>query len=153
MKLAVLSCFCQKQLCRLSPGPWWMDASRRAQESPLPARQQLSSFLPLLCLLKMKSYCLPSYHSVLSLRAKHQSQTGGSYRKARPAEQAALHGSLLQSHRGPPPQYSLHGREAKEPESIKNTKEPGSFPGVEHCRYNVGCWVCISGCGIMLRWT
>lgn len=24
MKLAVLSCSCQKQLCRLSPGPWWL---------------------------------------------------------------------------------------------------------------------------------
>lgn len=138
MKLAVLSCSCQKQLCRLSPGPWWIDAYRRAQESPLPARQQLS-LLSLLRLLKMKSYCRLSYPSILLLRAKHQSQTGGSYWKARPAEQAAVHSSLLQSHRGPPPQYSLYGREAKEPESIKNAKEPGSFPGVQHRRYSTGC--------------
>ena len=107
---------------------------------------------PYYCLLKMKSYCRPSYQSILLLRAKHQSQTSGSYWKARPAEQAAVHGSLLQSHRGPSPQYSLHGREAKEPESIKNAKEPGSFPGVEHCRYGVDCWVPVSGHGIMWEW-
>lgn len=29
MKLAALGCFCQKQLCRSSPGPLWIDTCLR----------------------------------------------------------------------------------------------------------------------------
>lgn len=89
-------------------------------------------------------------NSVLFLRAKHQPQTGRSHWEARPAEQAAIHSSLLQSHRGSSPQHSLHGREAKEPESIQNAKEPGSFPGVQHRRYREVHWVGVCRCGITL---
>lgn len=92
-------------------------------------------------------------NAVLSLRAKHQPQAGRAHWEARPTEQAALHGRLLQSHRGSSPQHPLHRREAEEPESIQNTKEPGSFPGVKHCRYREVCWACFAGCGIVLCWT
>lgn len=92
-------------------------------------------------------------NAVLLLRAKHQPQAGRAHWEARPTEQAALHGCLLQSHRGSSPQHPLHRREAEEPESIQNAKEPGSLPGVKHRRYGEVCWVPLAGCGMMLCWT
>lgn len=75
-------------------------------------------------------------------RTEHQPQAGGADRQARPPEQAALHRRLLQGHRGPPAQHPLHGGQAEEPEQVQNTKEPGGFPGVQHCRYSTGGWLC-----------
>lgn len=139
MKLAVLSCSCQKRIKSIKSRENWREFG---ELMPYPgatlSRQQLCPVLSCLLAHRITPACR-------FCRTKHQPQAGWAHRQARPPEQAALHRRLLQSHRGAPAQHPLHGGQAEEPEQVQNTKEPGSFQGVQHCRYSTGGWLCVSG--------
>lgn len=69
-------------------------------------------------------------------RGERQPSRGGPDRPQRASEQAALHGGLLQSHRGSPPEHplSLRGGQTEEPQPVQRGEEPGGAPSGQRCR-------------------